>query len=210
MEANERRERDVRRTESFSDVVIGFSLAQIGVALVVPTHAAELVAHAYWFYAFLWTFALVCLMWWNHHRLFRTVFVPTVPAIVLNFVLLATIVLLTYFANLLNRPGTWDDIVVATRLYYGALSANFLVWAALVAICLRDPENDDEEPTVRNARRGMVVNGIAGALQLGAVFGSFLLHEANVIVLVGAMVPVSFIASGFAATLLGFRRVRVT
>jgi len=41
----EREARLVHRIESFSDLVIGFSLALLGLTLVIPAHATELLAH---------------------------------------------------------------------------------------------------------------------------------------------------------------------
>jgi hypothetical protein len=36
-------DRSAHRLEAFSDVVIGFSLAQLGLTLVIPAHAIEFV-----------------------------------------------------------------------------------------------------------------------------------------------------------------------
>jgi uncharacterized membrane protein len=57
----------VRRLEAFGDIVMGFSLALLGLTLVVPDHAAALVEHQNWLVAYVWTFALVCVLWASHY-----------------------------------------------------------------------------------------------------------------------------------------------
>lgn len=126
-------ERFVHRLEAFSDIVIGFSLAQLGASLVVRP-ASQLASHPGWFAVFLWTFALVCFSWWNHNRIFRGTFTPTAWALVCNFALLATVVLIVYFAQVFARPGTAQDAVDAARLYFGTLGANYLLMALLYRI----------------------------------------------------------------------------
>lgn len=179
-------ERYVHRIEAFSDIVIGFSLAQLGATLVIPPHAQNLVDNPGWLTGFLWTFGLVCLMWWNHHRLFRT-FKPTPISLVLNFVLLATIVLLVYFAQIFARVNALHDALVAGRLYFGALSLAAIVSALLFYVNV-------------GIVRGTVINAVAGGLQAAVVLASLPAGDRLIeIPIMGFTVPVAWIIGGFAS-----------
>ncbi len=107
----------VRRLEAFSDIVIGFSLAQLGASLVVPERTRDLVEHPGWLFGFLFAFAIVCSMWYFHHRLFSLSFIPTTWPVILNFVWLAVVVLLVYTTQLYVR--SFGDLIAA-RMYYAA------------------------------------------------------------------------------------------
>lgn len=99
-----------RRLEAFSDIVIGFSLAQLGATLTSKslTHPLELLV-------FLLPFAVVCSLWFFHHRLFSQVFVPKTWPVVLNFVWLASVVLIVFVAIQYTQNGT----PAVTRFYFG-------------------------------------------------------------------------------------------
>jgi uncharacterized membrane protein len=105
----------VRRLEAFSDIVIGFSLAQLGAALVIPEHPITLVENPSWLFGFLFAFTVVCSMWFFHHRLFSEFFVPKPWPVILNFIWLAIVVLLVYSTELYFR--TFGNLIAA-RMYY--------------------------------------------------------------------------------------------
>ncbi len=107
----------VHRLEAFSDIVIGFSLAQLGASLVVPERAMELIEHPGWLFGFVFAFAIVCSMWFFHHRLFSLFFVPKPWPVILNFVWLAVVVLLVYATQLYVR--SFGDLIAA-RMYFAA------------------------------------------------------------------------------------------
>jgi uncharacterized membrane protein len=90
-------ERTVHRLEAFSDIVIGFSLAELTLNLSLPRDALVLFT-TQWLplAAFAMTFAIVAGMWWSHHRLFTHYFVPTTLNIVLNFLSLGGVMFLVY------------------------------------------------------------------------------------------------------------------
>ncbi len=93
----ESEEHVVHRLEAFSDIVIGFSLAQMTLNLVLPADVLDLFTkHVSSLLAFGLTFAIVSGMWWSHHRLFTHYFVPTTPNIVLNFLSLGGVMFLVY------------------------------------------------------------------------------------------------------------------
>ena len=130
----------VRRLESFSDIVIAFSLAQLGLSLAIPAHPQHLLADPGWIVAYVFTFALVCLMWWSHYRLFRTVFVPDALDVVLNYAWLATVGLLVFLMQVFVHSSTSDDAALAARLYFGLLALNFGINALLLVLGLRKPQ----------------------------------------------------------------------
>lgn len=187
-------ERYVHRIEAFSDVVIGFSLAQLGATLVVPAHAAQILTEPGWFFGFAWTFALVCLMWWSHNRLFRTVFVPTPIALMLNFALLATIVLIVYFAQLFGRMETMSDAMVAGRAYFGTLGVNYLITAALGYEGLRATHTWDDRLRELRARRLSIVYVSGGGLILAVVLVSLATQNAQLMLpIMSAAIPAGFV-----------------
>jgi uncharacterized membrane protein len=100
----------VHRLEAFSDIVIGFSLAQLGLTLIIPHRAIDLFMHvsgARTLLGFAVTFALVCAVWWSHHRLFRHAFVPTPLNIFANFAALGGVIFLSYSMQVLIHSAFW-------------------------------------------------------------------------------------------------------
>jgi uncharacterized membrane protein len=168
-------ERFVHRLEAFSDIVIGFSLAQLGTTLIVPRHAAAIVDNPGWLWVFGLTFALVCLMWWSHNRIFRLAFAATPITVILNFILLATIVLLVYLAQVfarLNAGSTPHDAMVAARCYFGLLAANYLITTLLVLANIRALGSSEPPEQLGYARRLGTINAVAGVVVLAAVIAS--------------------------------------
>ncbi len=90
-------EHTVRRLEAFSDIVIGFCLAQLGLSLVLPKNAGDM--FSLWESAtfFISAFILIAVLWWLHHRTFSTFFVLNLPMVVLNFGMLCGLILTLYF-----------------------------------------------------------------------------------------------------------------
>ena len=104
---DETQQRLIHRLEAFSDIIIGFSLAQLALSLAIPkTGAAGLLEDPAPLIAFTITFILVCGMWWAHHRLFTHYFVPIPVMVVLNFVTLAGVSFSVYSVQLMLHPGT--------------------------------------------------------------------------------------------------------
>jgi len=89
-------ERSVHRIEAFSDIVIGFGLAQLGTSLALNPRSMMLERSG--LLVFVSSFAIVCSLWFLHHRLFLHYFVPRTLPIVLNFFWLAIVVLLVFTA----------------------------------------------------------------------------------------------------------------
>jgi uncharacterized membrane protein len=174
-------ERFVHRLEAFSDIVIGFSLAQLGATLVLPPHPQSLLSNPGWFFAFCWTFALVCSMWWNHNRVFRIPFHPTTAALIANFTLLASIVLLIFFAELFAHAMTTPDAFVAARLYFATLAVNYLLTAWLYQ-------------AAHGWVRGVAVNGVSALFQLTIVVVLLPLgNNPAALAVMGCAIPLGFV-----------------
>ena len=62
--------------EAFSDIIIGFSLAELTLSLVIPVHALDFFARPLGLIAFLVTFVLVVRFWWLHFVIFEHYFEP--------------------------------------------------------------------------------------------------------------------------------------
>lgn len=129
----------VHRIEAFSDIVIGFSLAQLGLNLTIPAHARDLFTHVHGatgLIALVITFALVCLVWWNHHRIFRHLFIPTAFNVFANFAALCGVILLAYSMQIVVHNHMGDKVAFA--MYTGSFSwimglFAMLAWSGLRA-----------------------------------------------------------------------------
>ncbi|HXM07924.1 MAG TPA: TMEM175 family protein [Candidatus Acidoferrum sp.] len=126
-----RRELVVRRLEGFSDIVIGFSLAQLGLSLVIPPHAIDFVVRPLGLVAFFITFAVVVRFWWTHFRLFRSYFEPNRVMMTLNFVALAGLVAQVFALQLYLHFVPLGEGMVAARIYFAFFVASYGVLAAM-------------------------------------------------------------------------------
>jgi uncharacterized membrane protein len=90
-------EHTVRRLEAFSDIVIGFCLAQLGLSLVLPKGPTDMFSVWESTTFFVSAFVLIAVLWWLHHRTFSAFFVLNLPMVVLNFGMLCGLILTLYF-----------------------------------------------------------------------------------------------------------------
>lgn len=133
----------VHRLEAFSDIVIGFSLAQLGLTLKLPDRAIDLFSihksapdkGVLNIIALAITFGLVCAIWWSHHRLFRHTFVPTRFSIFANFAALGGVIFLAYSMQILVHVGAGDPVAYA--LYAGSYAWIMLLFALMAWIGIR-------------------------------------------------------------------------
>jgi uncharacterized membrane protein len=126
----------VHRLEAFSDIVIGFSLAQLGLSLAIPKHAMDVFSvHSGIIIALAVTFGLVCAVWWTHHRLFRYTFVPTPVSIFANFAALGGVIFLAYSMQILVKAGLGDPVAYA--MYSGSYAWIMLLFAVMAWIGIR-------------------------------------------------------------------------
>lgn len=128
----------IHRLEAFSDIVIGFSLAQLGLSLVIPKHISEIFISAKGssvLGAFVITFMLVCSLWWLHHKIFRHLFVPTPLNVGVNFAALGGILFYAYVMQVLIHLSFNDPYGFA--LYCGCYAYIALLFAYLAWYGLR-------------------------------------------------------------------------
>ncbi len=85
------------RLEAFSDIVIGFCLAQLGLNLVLPKNATDMFGLWESITFFISAFIFIAVLWWLHHRTFSSFFVPKAPMILMNFGMLCTLILTLFF-----------------------------------------------------------------------------------------------------------------
>jgi len=114
------------RLESFGDIVFGFTLVSMATRLRVPQKPEDLIAELPDFGVFLLAFAVLCVLWFRQHVLFRDLFVPDPAGIVLNFVVLAAIAVFAYPLELYIKLGQESAIALAGyAVVLGVLNAAF-------------------------------------------------------------------------------------
>ncbi|MDE2482614.1 MAG: DUF1211 domain-containing protein [bacterium] len=95
----------VRRLESFSDIVIGFALAQTALTLVIPPNPSSFYTHPLGILGYAITFTVIARFWWDHAEIFRHYFVPSRLTIALNFAALAALGLFVFSLQLWLHPN---------------------------------------------------------------------------------------------------------
>jgi uncharacterized membrane protein len=157
---DERAERLTRRIESFSDLVIGFSLALLALTLSIPPHIIELATNPWWLVAYFWTFAVIAGIWYNHQRLFTHFFWPQTLTVILNFALLATIGLLVFFVQVFVHYHDSFDRVWAFLAYFTVFGVAFMIMGTLYLHGTRRRWDrltaDDRYTGLRQAARGII------------------------------------------------------
>jgi uncharacterized membrane protein len=132
-----RHDRLTHRLEAFSDIVIGFSLGQLALNLVIPPHAIDFIQRPLAITAFLVTFLLVARFWWLHFVIFEHYFVPTRAMIVCNFIALAAMILQIFSLQLYSHFVPLAEGVVAGRIYFGFFVLSYGMLCIMQAIGLR-------------------------------------------------------------------------
>src|SRR2546423_4278 len=99
-------ERFTHRLEAFSDLVFGFSLSLLATRLEIPADVSEVFNTTRWG-TFIITFAMICIIWLAHYRIFRHHFVVRTPDVIVNFIFLLGIAVLPYAVQTFLRfaPG---------------------------------------------------------------------------------------------------------
>lgn len=142
-------ERFTHRLEAFSDLVFGFSLSLLATRLDLPADVSDVFATTRWG-TFIVTFAIICVIWLAHYRIFRHQFVAQTPDVVVNFIFLLGIAVLPYAVQTYLRfPGGLDAIV----LYFGDFALLFAALASLRWRALRQRRGGpDVEERIREWR----------------------------------------------------------
>lgn len=161
------------RIEAFSDLVFGFSLSLLAARLDVPPTAGEIFAVSR-FVPFIGTFAIICVLWLEHYRVFRLGFVVSAFDIVTNFVFLFAVACLPYALQTIMR---FRAEVASLDLYLGDLSLVFATLATLQLRALLAEKHEVEEKFRLGVWRRILAKYI---VTLGAVVAIILL-EINVL-----------------------------
>jgi uncharacterized membrane protein len=158
-------------------------------------NGAALISNPGWFFGFIFAFAVVCSMWFFHHRLFATCFVPKFWPVVLNFVWLAVVVLLVFITQVNVRV---NDLIVVS-LYFGTYALAYAILGVQYVIAL--PVNPER------ARAGASFMFMWMAPFVVSFLATTLLPPSSV---TGFIILAAFAATTFASTLLGshYRRQR--
>ena len=136
-EGAQQRDRVTHRLEAFSDIVIGFSLGQLALNLVIPPHAIDFIQRPLGITAFLVTFLLVARFWWLHFVIFEHYFEPTRVMIVCNFIALAAMILQIFSLQLYSHFVPLSEGVVAARIYFAFFVLSYGILCLMQAIGLR-------------------------------------------------------------------------
>ena len=129
------------RIEAFSDLVFGFSLSLLAGRLDLPASAREVLTVAK-FAPFVTTFAVICILWLEHYRVFRLGFVARSFDVVANFVFLFAVASLPYALQTFVR---FNREVISIQLYLGDLGLMFVTLATLQIRALLFGEHEVEE-----------------------------------------------------------------
>jgi uncharacterized membrane protein len=131
-------ERTLHRIEAFSDIVIGFCIAEMGINLIVPQHASDTRAVVTAVTGFAVSFVLISFVWWFHHRIFSTYFVLTRITLILNFTLLGSLVLMVYFQQIALHFIAMDkNPTNVVRMWMAGYGAVYGLLGAMLWIGLR-------------------------------------------------------------------------
>jgi uncharacterized membrane protein len=162
------RSRAAHRLEAFSDIVIGFSLAEIGLSLVLPAHAVDFVARPTAIFAFVVTFVVVVRFWWVHDLIFEHYFVPNRAMTAVSFVALASLILQVFCLQLYLHFVPLNEGAVASRIYFAFFAISYGVQGLMLALGLLYRRHELTLPLRRTAlrelltRTGLVLGSIVG------------------------------------------------
>lgn len=162
------------RIESFSDIVIGFSLAQTALNLFIPPHPADFIARPVGIIGFTFTFAVIATFWWTHSAIFRHFFVINRMMVFFNFVALALIVLQVFALQMwLHFGASQTDDVEAARIYFGIFALTQVTLALLSGLGMHYRWNE-LRPALQQAgmRRTIQVAFRAAGILIGVLVPS--------------------------------------
>jgi uncharacterized membrane protein len=138
-------EHSIHRLEAFSDIVMGFGLAELGLILVLPKSSGFSTASsaAASVTMFILAFILVSILWWLHHRTFTTYFVLNAPMVLMNFAMLgALIVALYFYDSVINVAfsGRWPLFFFGVFVFAFATVYTLLGGMLLAGLLMRREE----------------------------------------------------------------------
>jgi len=177
------------RFEAFSDGVFSFAVTLLVLGIVLPqTRApsdrdltAELIALWPNVVAYMLSFAVIGIMWQNHHALFRLVERIDRRTVFINLLLLAGTVFVPFATSTL---GTYPTMRASTFLYGMAPTSTSIVFNVLLGHLIRsgtfsaDVTADVIKPTVKAYRIGLADYSFATLLALVSPTASFVAYLA--------------------------------
>ena len=212
-EAAHRRERVTHRLEAFSDIIIGFSLAQLTLSLVIPAHALDFFAHPLGIIAFLVTFVLIVRFWWLHFVIIEHYFEPSRLTITCNFVSLASLILQIFSLQLYVHFVPLAEGIVASRIYFAFFALSYGMLCVMLAVGLR------QRWTALSIRRrqagvraGVRIIGTVAGCALGDVLSTHLVTAICVLKANGEIVatfPWAILVFTLLGTIAGFAAGRL-
>ncbi len=127
-------ERLVHRLEAFSDVVIGFVLAEMAITLSIPRtmpSPGDLVQNMV---AFASTFFLVVIIWYLHNRLFAAYFVPNFAMIALNFTMLGGLIVMGYLFAVAMRFSDQSGWLQLLALWFAGFALVYFLIGVMYSL----------------------------------------------------------------------------
>jgi len=124
------------RVEAFSDGVFAIAITLLVLTISEPSNyrnlTHELVTRWPALAAYIVSFAIVGIMWLNHHSIFGHLEKVDRPLIQLNLLLLLTIAFLPYPTGVLGEALARGEGTTTAAVFYGVtMVANALAWSAL-------------------------------------------------------------------------------
>jgi len=131
-------ERTLHRLEAFSDIVMGFCLAEVGLELAMPKDPSGLPAVWLSLNAFVSSFVLISVLWWYHHKLFLTYVVLNDATVVMNFIMLGALALGVYFLQVATHfIATGQSVWTPLQGWLASMALVYLLLGLMYAIGIR-------------------------------------------------------------------------
>jgi uncharacterized membrane protein len=147
------------RVEAFSDGVFAIAITLLILEIKVPDtdHGLWAGLLALWpsYIAFLMSFAVILIMWVNHHELLRMVQDVSYPFLFANGLLLLTVTFVPFPTAVLAAHLATAEAKTAVAFYCATFVANSLTWTLLFATMVRGGllRRDIGAATVANVRK---------------------------------------------------------
>lgn len=195
----------IHRMEAFSDIVIGFCLAEIGVSSLPATFGS---ANAVWLsvFVFAMSFFLIVVLWWLHHRLFTTYFVLSSPMLVMNFVMLGGLALLVYFMQAALHAQ--HEARLLLELWFASFALVYAMLCAMYVTGLRARWKALTRPQIEWGLRRCINVGVAAAIFLAIAAMTAVYAGTSFGPTIAVLVGVSVLINRIAAPLVVRRVVR--
>lgn len=161
-------ERTLHRLEAFSDIVIAFCLAEVGLGLAIPNSPAALQSTWPGLNAFIISFALISIIWWYHHRLFVTCIALNAATVIANFLMLGSLALGVYFQQVtVHFLASGVDPVTPLHAWLGCMAAVVAFLAGMYGVGIWEHRSSLDASAMRWAisvayQTGVSAIGLAG------------------------------------------------